>query len=117
MKKTDRKIAELVEALRGKNSSQTLLIGKVAGTNPFALKLYDLTVTKHIYVNQSFVKTSNAEIEGSIIWDSSQDYVPSSMLNFTKKMFRDDLLSVGDTVIVLQDGISFYILERVLKVA
>ena len=77
MKKTDRKIAELVEALRGKNSSQTLLIGKVAGTNPFALKLYDLTVTKHIYVNQSFVKTSNAEIDGSIIWNSSQDYVPS----------------------------------------
>lgn len=117
MKKTDRKIVEMIEKLRGNNENrQNLLVAKVARLNPFALKLYDLTVTKHIYVNDSFLKTSSSEIEENISWNYEHDYVPSTMLNFTKRMLREDLLVVGDTVIVLQDGISFYVLERVRKV-
>lgn len=117
MKKTDRKLVELVESIRGKSNGQNLLIAKVASTSPFTLKMYDLTVSKHIYVNDSFLKTSSGEIEGNISWDDQQDYIPSHMLAFTKRMMKADLLSAGDTVIVLQDGISFYVLERVKKVA
>lgn len=117
MKKTDRKLVELVETIRGKGSGQNLLVAKVASTSPFTLKMYDLTVSKHIYVNDSFLKTSSGEIDGNISWDDQQDYIPSHMLSFTKRMMKADLLSAGDTVIVLQDGISFYVLERVKKVA
>ena len=44
MKKTDRKMVELVETIRGKSSGQSLLVAKVASINPFTLKMYDLTV-------------------------------------------------------------------------
>lgn len=47
----------------------------------------------------------------------NHNYVPSSLLSFTRKMFKADLLNAGDTVIVLLDGVSFYVLERVTKVA
>ena len=107
MKKTDRKMVELIEAIRGKSSGQSLLVAKVASTNPFTLKMYDLTVSKHIYVNESFLKTSSGEIDENIIWDDQQDYIPNHMLAFTRRMMKADLLAVGDTVIVLQDGISF----------
>lgn len=115
--KTDRKIVELIEALKGKDSGQNMLIAKVVGIDPIALKLYDLTVTKHIYVNQSFLKATASQIDNNITWDNDQDYVPSTMLNYTRKLFKADLLSVGDMVVVLQDGVSFYVLERVRKVA
>lgn len=117
MKKTDRKMVELVETIRGKSSGQSLLVAKVASINPFTLKMYDLTVSKHIYVNESFLKTSSGEIDGNINWDDQQDYIPKHMLAFTRRMMKADLLAAGDTVIVLQDGISFYVLERVKKVA
>lgn len=117
MKKTDRKLVELVEAIRGKSSGQNLLVAKVASTSPFTLRMYDLTVSKHIYVNESFLKASSGEIDENINWDNQQDYVPTQMLAFTRRMMKADLLSAGDTVIVLQDGISFYVLERVKKIA
>lgn len=117
MKKTDRKLVDLVEEIRGKSSGQKLLVAKVASTSPFTLKMYDLTVSKHIYVNESFLKASSGEIDGNISWDEQQDYIPTHMLSFIRRMMKSDLLSVGDTVIVLQDGISFYVLERVKKVA
>lgn len=116
-KKTDRKIVDLVNALRGNQSSQTLLIAKVNSINPFTLKMNDLVVSQHIYVNSSFLKTTSSEANSKISWDNNQDYVPNAFLDYSRKMIKADLLSAGDIVIVLLDGISFYVLERVNKVA
>lgn len=118
MKKTDRKIVNLVNALTSKcQNSNNLYVAKVVSTSPFKLKLYDQIITEHIYVNNSFLKTSSKAIDSNIIWDMNHNYVPSSLLSFTRKMFKADLLNAGDTVIVLLDGVSFYVLERVTKVA
>lgn len=116
-KKTDRKIIDLVNALRGNQNSQTLLIAKVNSINPFTLKMNDIVVSQHIYVNSSFLKTTSSEANSRISWDSKQDYVPNTFLEYSRKMIKADLLSAGDMVIVLLDGISFYVLERVSKVA
>lgn len=118
MKKTDRKIVNLVNALKSKcQNSNNLYVAKVISTSPFKLKLYDQIITEHIYVNNSFLKTSSNAIDSNITWDMNHDYVPSSLISFIRKMFKADLLSAGDTVIVFLDGVSFYVLERVTKVA
>ena len=114
MSKTDRKIIELVNAIRG---SQTLLVAKVNSIDPFTLKMNDLIVNQHIYVNSSFLKTTSSQINANVVWDENQDYVPNTFLSFSKQMLKADLLSVGDRVIVLLDGIEFYVLERVVKAA
>lgn len=114
---TDRKIVKLVEALKSNKNNQNILIGKVNSINPFTLKMYDLIITQHIYLNNSFVKSSASAIDAEISWDRNQDYIPSNMLGTTRSLFKSDLINAGDTVIVLQDGISFYVLERVVKVA
>lgn len=55
MKKTDRKIVNLVNALKSKcQNSNNLYVAKVVSTSPFKLKLYDQIITEHIYVNNSF---------------------------------------------------------------
>lgn len=117
MNNTDRKIVKMIEAIRGKGNGQSIYVAEVKSLNPFSIKLYDQTITKHIYVNRSFLKTTSSEIDNNIDWNENHDYVPYSLLSFTRKMFKEDLLSVGDKVIVLLDGVSFYVLERVVKVA
>lgn len=114
---TDRKLVKLVEALKSNKNSQNILVGKVNSVNPFTLKMYDLIITQHIYLNSSFIKSSASAIDGGISWDRNQDYIPSTMLSTTRSLFKSDLINAGDTVIVLQDGVSFYVLERVVKVA
>lgn len=117
MSKTDRKIIELVNAIRGSQGNQTLLVAKVNSIDPFTLKMNDLIVNQHIYVNSSFLKTTSSQINANVVWDENQDYVPNTFLSFSKQMLKADLLSVGDRVIVLLDGIEFYVLERVVKAA
>lgn len=117
MSKTDRKIIEMINAIRGSKNGQTILIAKVNSISPFTLKMNDLIVSKHIYVNSSFLKTTASEVNSKISWDSDQEYIPYTFLEYSRKMIKDDLLSAGDRVIVLLDGIEFYVLERVEKVA
>lgn len=117
MSKTDRKIVDMINAIRGSQNGQTLLIAKVNSINPFTLKMNDLVVSKHIYVNSSFLKTTASEVNSKVSWDNDQDYVPSTFLEYSRKMMKADLLSAGDRVIVLLNGIEFYVLERVVKVA
>lgn len=78
---TDRHIVELLEMLRGQNKDQSILIGTLISINPFKIRMYDLTVTQHIYANDE--------------------------TNY----------KAGDTVVIFRNGISFYILERVVKKA
>lgn len=117
MGKTNRKLVDLAQKIKGEQSDQMLLVAKVGSVSPFTLKMHDLTVTQHIYVNTSFTKTSSSEINSRVSWDKDQPYIPTDFLNFSKEMIQKDLLNAGDTVIVLLDGISFYVLERVVKVA
>lgn len=116
MNRTDRKLIELVQKIRGNGTEQNLLIAKVNTLTPFTLKMYDLVINKHIYINSSFLKSSSNEVDNNIVWDRNQEYIPNTMLSFSKRMIKADLLKVGDMVVVLQDGLSFYVLERVVKV-
>lgn len=117
MNKTDRKIVNMIQAIRGNKNEQRIYVAEVKSINPFSIKLYDQVITKHIYVNQSFLKTSSSEIESNVSWNQNHDYVPTAFLDFTKKMLKEDLLSAEDKVIVLLDGVSFFVIERVVKVA
>lgn len=115
MKPTDRKLIEAVLKIRGKQSEDHILVGKIHNVSPLQLNMYDQIIAQHIYLNDAYTCTNDSEITSSITWGKDDDKANYAMFPYLQSVLKKQLLHKGDTVIVLQSGISFYILERVVK--
>lgn len=88
-------------------SKSGVMMATVDSTTPFAIKLHDQVVTKNLYVNPSYL------IEDI---DSKLADIPSGAWSeFLKAFHKAFTLSVGDQLLVLLEGTSFYVLEKVVK--
>lgn len=86
---TDTKIVEMLEALKKLLSiKDNYIIAEVCSVNPLKIKINDLVIEQHIYADPIYIQSSLPDMK----------------------------FSVGDNVIVFQDDVSFYIIERVKKI-
>lgn len=115
MKPTDRKLIDAILKIRGRQSEDHILVGKIHSISPLQLNMYDQIIKKHIYLNDAYTCTSDSEISNSLTWGKDDDKANYAMFPFLQNVLKKQLLHKGDMVIVLQSGISFYILERVVK--
>lgn len=117
---TDRWAVNIIEALRenrngAANGSIGILEATVNTAKPITLKMNNQIVSKNIYIPPSML----------VLADDSVDKVeeafigapgPQPLFDFLKEFHQKSVLKKGDTVVVVQAGFSFYILQKVVAV-
>lgn len=87
---------------------RAIMMATVASTAPFAIKLHDQTVTKNLYVNPAYrIGESDSRLA---------DAPAGNWSGFLKEFHKALTISSGDQLVVVLDGTSFYILEKVVLV-
>lgn len=85
----DRWAVEMVDALRSGGGGRGWMFAQIKSVAPLTILAYDQVISRGLYINPDL-----------LVWTGGGGYV----------------LKAGDTVVVLQVGAEFYILERVVKV-
>jgi len=117
---SERSIVEMVELLKGGNKTPSadsgVMLAEIASVSPLVLKTSNSSISKNIYINPAYTLEASggeAKIE-SLFADAP---APKMLFDFLKVFHKNYLLKKGDTVIVMQAGISFYVAEKVVKVS
>lgn len=99
---------EILNRSGGSGSQSAIMMATVASTAPFSIKLHDQTVTKNLFVNPAYriVESDN----------KLADAPAGNWSKFLKEFHKALTISTGDQLVVLLDGTSFYILEKVVQV-
>lgn len=100
----------IMEKTRSKKDDQNLLIGHVASVHPLSIKMYDQVVNKYVYADPAFTAFSDSQINEAF---ADIGDMPIPLANLLKQALTKPLIKSGDTVVVWQSGISFYILAKV----
>lgn len=99
---------EILNRSGGGGSQNAVMLATVASTTPFTIKLHDQTVTKNLYVNPSYrIGESDTRLA---------DAPAGNWSKFLKEFHKAFTISTGDQLVVLLDGTSFYVLEKVVQV-
>ena len=108
----EKNIVKMVEAIRagGGNSDSSLMLAQVSSVSPLTIKTSNSVITKNIYINPAYIiQTPDA------LFVSPPDPDLSYLFNFLRQYHKSYMLNTGDTVILVQFGVSFYIAEKVVK--
>ena len=110
----DRWAAELAEEILKKagqaGKGQGIMLAEVVTVEPFSIKLHDRIVTKNLYVNPAYAIT---QVDQRL----SDIPMPASWSTFLKEFYNAFTLMPGDQLVVLLQGTSFYVIEKVVKKA
>jgi len=103
-------ITELAGEILGQsgNGKQTVLTATVASTSPLTIRIHGQVADRNLYINPAYLLT---DVESHL-----SDLPPGSFGEFLKAFHEAFSLSVGDQLVVLFDGKSFYVLEKVVSV-
>lgn len=115
---SDRNISNMIEAIRGQsNKSDTnIMIAQINSVSPLTLTLFGKTISKNIYIDPSLSFEASGG-ESSIDELFTNAPLPSTLFDFLKEFHKRYIIKQGDTVIVIQSGVSFYIVEKAVKVS
>lgn len=116
----DRWAVNIVEALRpadgGKaNSGMGVLEAIVNTARPLTLKINEQIISKNIYIPPSLL----------VLADDSVDKIreafagvsePQMLFDFLQEFHQKSVVKKNDTVLVIQAGLSFYVLQKVVVV-
>ena len=117
---SERNIVEMIEVLRGCNKKSSadsgMMLAEIENISPLVLKTGNSMISKNIYVNPAYMlEADGGEEKIEILFADAP--LPKALFDFLKTFHKNYLLKKGDTVMVLQAGISFYIAEKVVKVS
>lgn len=118
---SDKWAVDIVEAMK-KNSEpkhngvqNIVMIGNVVSASPLKIEINGQCIAKHLLINPALL----------LIADDSTDKIdeafkdnpnPSKWFDFLKEFHQKYALKKGDEIVVMQSGISFYILSKVVAV-
>lgn len=96
------------EILKQSGGKSAVMLATVDSTAPFAIKLHNQVVTKNLYVNPAYrIGESDTKLS---------DASPGTWKEFLKAFHKAFTIAAGDQLVVLLDGTSFYVLEKVAMV-
>lgn len=104
---------EMAEALRSGIKGSGLMFAEVKSVAPLTILAHDQIISKELYINPAL-----------LVWaDGGGNRIPPELAGlaphpyqFLTEFHMKYVLKVGDMVVVLQVGASFYILEKAVKV-
>ena len=110
----DRWAVEMAEQILKKaeqaGKGQGIMLAEVVTVEPFSIKLHDRIVTKNLYVNPAYAITRVDQRLSDIP-------MPASWSTFLKEFHNAFTLMPRDQLVVLLQGTSFYVIEKVVKKA
>lgn len=117
---TDRWASDMVEAIRGKKDSSGsfgsgLMFATVNTAKPLTLKMHNQVISQGIFISPSLLVDADDALD-----KIEQDFIgapsPAPLFNFLKEFHKQCVIKKGDEVIVMQSGISFYVVAKVVAV-
>lgn len=113
----DRGIIDMIEALRGSapNSGMVLRHATVASVEPLAIRAHDVTITRNLYINPALT-LAGANNQLTEIFEAADSGQPPEIFAFLRDFCVAYVLHPGDGVVVLEDGVSFYVLCKAVGV-
>lgn len=109
----EKNIAKLVQIMRSGKDGQNeagVMLAEITSVSPVAIRVSDVTVSSHIYVNAAYTFGESLNAIETAFKDPPE---PAALFLFLKEFHKKYILKPGDTVIVFQSGICFYIAEKV----
>lgn len=103
-------VTTILEKSQGTNNNDRILLGTITSTSPLSIKLFDKVVNRYVYADPTRLAFNNAQIDQAFV---GADDIPYSVVSLLKRYMKENLYKAGDTVIVLQRDVSFYILAKV----
>lgn len=117
---TDRWASDMVEAIRGKKDSASsfgsgLMFATVNTAKPLTLKMHNQVISQGIFINPALLVDADDAVD-----KIEQDFVgapaPTKLFDFLKQYHKQCVIKKGDELIVLQSGVSFYVLAKVAAI-
>ncbi|MEY8355264.1 hypothetical protein AALB39_18170 [Lachnospiraceae bacterium 54-53] len=92
---------------RSGNGNGAIMMATVVSPSPLTIKLYDQIAARNLYINPAYLLT-DAE-------NRLADLPDGSAGEFLRAFHKAFTLSAGDQLVVLVEGNSFYVLEKVVR--
>lgn len=116
---SDRWAVDMVEAIRGKkeggDSSGGLMFGTVNTAKPLTIQMHNQIISKNLYINPALLVDADDALD-----KIEQDFIgapnPAALFAFLKSFHKQCVIHKKDEVIVMQSGVSFYIIAKVVAV-
>ncbi len=111
----ERWASNIIEAIRdssGGSAAQDsgIMTATIQSINPLSIKTHDTVISKNLYVNPCYILESERIAQ---LFQSAP--APPELFDFLKQYHDMAVLHIGDTVVVKQSGVSFYILSKVVR--
>ena len=120
---TNRHIVQMVEEIGKKVARDCIPDGVVDGVyiaeilsvNPLTIRMYDLSITKNLYINPALMLDAS-DSGTAILQPFSVPFEPLATYEFLKTFHQKYVVKKGDSVVVCKTGTSFYIAGKAVKV-
>ena len=118
---SDKWAVDIVEAMKRNSTpnqngiTSMLMIGKVITANPLVIEINGQSISKHLYANSDLLLFADDNIDKI---EEAFENNPSTgkWFDFLKEFHQKYVLKKGDEIVVMQSGIAFYILSKVVAV-
>lgn len=111
----ERWASNIVEAIRGSSGGAStqdsgIMTATIQSINPLSIKTHDTVISKNLYINPCYVLDADRILQ---LFQSAP--APPELFDFLRQYHDAAVLHIGDTVVVQQSGVSFYILSKVVR--
>lgn len=89
------------------NGTGAIMMATVVSPSPLTIQLHGQIASRNLYINPAYLLTDADSRLGDLPDGSSSEFLRAFHEAFT--------LSAGDQLVVLMEGSSFYILEKVVR--
>ncbi len=117
---SERAIADMIEAIRKPKEKSQLdndfMLAQIESASPLSIRVSNSVITKNLYINPAYMTEASGGIQRLNELFNNAPY-PTALFEFLKEFHKKYIISQGDTVVVVQFGSSFYIVEKVVKVS